>query len=89
MPQHNTVIMPFYQLLLFVPVLLGMAGLFVVPGLKDSNQVLFAMISKAMPTLLLGLIGAGGRSPSASGGAQTPHQSGWRCRRTPCSAGAS
>jgi solute:Na+ symporter, SSS family len=58
--RRNAILMPFYQVLLFVPVLLGMAALFVAPGLKDSNLALFEMISKEMPAWLLGVIGAAG-----------------------------
>jgi solute:Na+ symporter, SSS family len=58
--RRNALILPFYQVLLFVPVLLGMAALFVVPGLKDSNLALFEMIKSAMPAWLLGVFGAAG-----------------------------
>ncbi|WP_431773335.1 sodium:solute symporter family protein [Streptomyces cucumeris] len=58
--RRNAMLMPFYQVLLFVPVLLGMAALFVAPGLGDSNLALFEMISKDMPAWLLGVIGAAG-----------------------------
>ncbi|MET8010827.1 sodium:solute symporter family protein [Streptomyces sp. NPDC005271] len=58
--RRNAMLMPFYQVLLFVPVLLGMAALFVAPGLKDSNLALFEMISREMPAWLVGLIGAAG-----------------------------
>lgn len=58
--RRNAMILPFYQVLLFVPVVLGMAALFVVPGLKDSNLALFEMIKTAVPAWLLGVIGAAG-----------------------------
>ena len=35
--RRNGILLPFYQVLLFVPVILGLAALFVVPGLKDYN----------------------------------------------------
>ena len=56
--RRNAMYLPFYQVLLFVPVLLGMTALFVVPGLKDSNLALFEMIRTEMPAWLLGVIGA-------------------------------
>ncbi|MFE2429409.1 sodium:solute symporter [Streptomyces sp. NPDC059373] len=58
--RRNAVLMPFYQVLLFVPVLLGLAALFVTPGLTNSNLALFEMISKEMPAWLFGVIGAAG-----------------------------
>jgi SSS family solute:Na+ symporter len=58
--RRNAMILPFYQLLLFVPVLLGMAALFVVPGLHDSNLALFELIRDVLPAPLLGLVGAAG-----------------------------
>ncbi|HWC78441.1 MAG TPA: sodium:solute symporter family protein [Pseudonocardiaceae bacterium] len=58
--RRNAIILPFYQVLLFVPVLLGMAALFVVPNLGDSDLALFAMIRDALPAPVLGLVGAAG-----------------------------
>lgn len=54
----NAVILPFYQLLLFIPVLLGFAAVFAVPGLKNSNLALFEMITQFLPPWLLGVVGA-------------------------------
>jgi SSS family solute:Na+ symporter len=56
--RQNAVILPFYQLLLFAPVLLGFAALFAVPGLKDSNLALFEMIREVVPSWVLGVVGA-------------------------------
>jgi SSS family solute:Na+ symporter len=58
--RRNALWLPFYQLLLFVPVLLGLAATFVVPGLKNSNLAMFEMIRAEMPPWLLGVIGAAG-----------------------------
>lgn len=58
--RKNAILLPLYQVLLFVPVILGLAALFVVPGLKDSNLALFTMIESAMPAWLLGVFGAAG-----------------------------
>jgi SSS family solute:Na+ symporter len=58
--RRNALILPFYQVLLFVPVLLGLAATFVVPGLKNSNLAMFEMIRTEMPPWLLGVIGAAG-----------------------------
>ncbi|HEX4253144.1 MAG TPA: sodium:solute symporter family protein [Pseudonocardia sp.] len=58
--RRNAMILPFYQVLLFIPVLLGLAATFVVPGLKNSNLAMFEMIRVEMPAWLLGVIGAAG-----------------------------
>lgn len=58
--RKNAIILPFYQVLLFVPVVLGLAALVLVPGLKDSNLALFSMIETAVPAWLLGVFGAAG-----------------------------
>lgn len=54
----NAMYLPFYQLLLFIPVLLGFAALLVVPGLTDSNLALFTLITDTLPPWLLGVVGA-------------------------------
>ena len=58
--RRNALILPFYQVLLFVPVLLGVAATFVVPGLKNSNLAMFEMIRAELPPWLLGVVGAAG-----------------------------
>ncbi|WP_263249248.1 sodium:solute symporter family protein [Saccharopolyspora rosea] len=58
--RRNAVIMPFYQVLLFVPILLGLAALFVVPGLGDSNLAMFRLVVDSMPAWLVGLVGVAG-----------------------------
>nr|WP_202447159.1 sodium:solute symporter family protein [Streptomyces sp. SID5468] len=57
--RRNAVWLPWYQVLLFVPVLLGMAALFVVPGLTGagSNLALFKLVVDALPAWLVGLVG--------------------------------
>lgn len=56
--RRNSIFLPFYQILLFVPMLLGMAALFIVPNLHDSNLALLAMIKQVFPGWMIGLIGA-------------------------------
>ncbi|MET0188659.1 MAG: sodium:solute symporter family protein [Pseudonocardia sediminis] len=58
--RRNAMVLPLYQVLLFVPVVLGMAALFVVPGLGDSNQAMFELVRQAMPAWALGFVGAAG-----------------------------
>lgn len=58
--RNNAIFLPFYQILLFVPMLLGMAALYIVPNLHDSNLALFDMAIKVFPGWLVGVIGAAG-----------------------------
>ncbi|MBH1932859.1 sodium:solute symporter family protein [Streptomyces sp. AV19] len=57
--RRNAVLLPFYNVLLFVPMLLGMAALFVVPGLTGagSNLALFKLVVDSLPAWLVGLVG--------------------------------
>ncbi|MFD9353245.1 sodium:solute symporter [Streptomyces sp. NPDC060031] len=57
--RRNAILLPAYNVLLFVPMLLGMAALFVVPGLAgaDSNLALFKLIVDLLPAWAVGLVG--------------------------------
>ncbi|MEX2972368.1 sodium:solute symporter [Streptomyces sp. C184] len=57
--RRNAMYLPFYNVLLFVPVLLGMAALFVVPHLSGagSNLALFKLVVDSLPAWAVGLIG--------------------------------
>ncbi|MEU6929166.1 sodium:solute symporter family protein [Streptomyces sp. NPDC046374] len=57
--RRNAVWLPAYNVLLFVPMLLGMAALFVVPGLtgSGSNLALFALVTDSLPPWAVGLVG--------------------------------
>ncbi|WP_258015975.1 sodium:solute symporter [Streptomyces sp. AJS327] len=57
--RRNAVLLPIYNVLLFVPMLLGLAALFVVPGLAgaDSNLALFEMVVDSLPAWAVGVIG--------------------------------
>ncbi|MET9696075.1 sodium:solute symporter family protein [Streptomyces sp. NPDC006529] len=57
--RRNAILLPAYNVLLFVPMLLGMAALFVVPGLTgaDSNLALFELIVDSLPAWAVGVIG--------------------------------
>ncbi|MDJ0379649.1 sodium:solute symporter family protein [Streptomyces sp. G-G2] len=57
--RRNAILLPAYNVLLFVPMLLGMAALFVVPGLTGagSNLALFKLVVDSLPAWALGLIG--------------------------------
>ncbi|MHA6800114.1 sodium:solute symporter family protein [Bounagaea algeriensis] len=58
--RRNAMIMPFYQVLLFVPILLGLAALFVVPGLSNSNLAMFRLVVDSMPAWVVGFVGVAG-----------------------------
>ncbi|MEV4940041.1 sodium:solute symporter family protein [Streptomyces zaomyceticus] len=57
--RRNAVWLPAYNVLLFVPMLLGTAALFVVPGLvgAESNLALFKLITDALPAWAVGVVG--------------------------------
>lgn len=57
--RRNAIWLPAYNVLLFVPMLLGMAALFVVPGLTgaDSNLALFKLVVDSLPAWAVGIIG--------------------------------
>ncbi|MEU9113441.1 sodium:solute symporter family protein [Streptomyces sp. NPDC048483] len=57
--RRNAMYLPFYNVLLYVPMLLGLAALFVVPGLvgADSNLALFKLVVDSLPAWAVGVIG--------------------------------
>ncbi|WP_019548136.1 sodium:solute symporter family protein [Streptomyces sulphureus] len=57
--RRNAVWLPFYNVLLFVPMLLGLAALFVVPELAgaDSNLALFKLVIDSLPGWVVGIVG--------------------------------
>lgn len=57
--RRNAIWLPAYNVLLFVPMLLGMAALFVVPGLTgaESNLALFKLVVDSLPAWAVGVIG--------------------------------
>ncbi|MFD7918401.1 sodium:solute symporter [Streptomyces sp. NPDC059740] len=55
--RRNAVFLPFYNVLLVVPMLLGIAASFVVPHLADSNMALFRLVVDSLPAWLVGVVG--------------------------------
>ena len=49
-----------YSLLLLVPVMLGMAALFVVPNLETNDLALLTMVTQELPAWVVGIIGVAG-----------------------------
>lgn len=58
--RRNSIILPWYQLLLFVPMIVGCAALFVVPALEDADLALFSVVIDALPAPVVALIGVAG-----------------------------
>ncbi|WP_282791800.1 sodium:solute symporter family protein [Streptomyces sp. CC224B] len=57
--RRNAIWLPAYNVLLFVPMLLGLAALFVVPGLTGagSNLALFELVVDSLPAWAVGVVG--------------------------------
>jgi SSS family solute:Na+ symporter len=57
--RRNAMLLPAYNVLLFVPMMLGLAALFVVPGLvgADSNLALFKLVVDSLPAWVVGVVG--------------------------------
>ncbi|MFI9718077.1 sodium:solute symporter [Streptomyces sp. NPDC052396] len=60
--RRNAVLLPFYNVLLYVPMLLGLAALFVIPSLTGagSNLALFKLVVDSLPAWAVGVIGVAG-----------------------------
>ncbi|HZE32444.1 MAG TPA: sodium:solute symporter family protein [Actinoallomurus sp.] len=58
--RRNSLLLPWYQLLLFIPMMVGATALFVVPALKNSDLALFTLVTKALPAPLVAIIGVAG-----------------------------
>jgi Na+/proline symporter len=58
--RRNSVLLPWYQLLLFIPMMVGATALFVVPTLKNSDLALFALVTRSLPSPLVAVIGVAG-----------------------------
>jgi solute:Na+ symporter, SSS family len=60
--RRNTIYLPFYNLLLFLPMFVGLTALLVTPGLKGSatNAVLLDLSVKSLPSWVVGIVGGAG-----------------------------
>ena len=47
--RRNSIFLPMYSMLLLVPVMLGMAALFVVPNLDTNDLALLSMVTRELP----------------------------------------
>lgn len=58
--RRNSIILPWYQFLLFVPMMIGCTALFVVPALKDADLALFSVVTDSLPAWVVAVIGVAG-----------------------------
>lgn len=58
--RRNALLLPWYQLLLFVPMVVGATALFVMPTLGNPDLALFALVTDSLPSPVVALIGVAG-----------------------------
>ncbi|MBZ4014887.1 sodium:solute symporter family protein [Streptomyces purpurogeneiscleroticus] len=58
--RRNAVLLPWYQLLLFVPMMIGATALFVMPALGNPDLALFSLVTDSLPAPAVAIIGVAG-----------------------------
>jgi SSS family solute:Na+ symporter len=58
--RRNSVLLPWYQLLLFIPMMIGATALFVVPALNNADLALFTLVTDALPAPVVAIVGVAG-----------------------------
>jgi SSS family solute:Na+ symporter len=58
--RRNAIFLPLYSVLLLVPIMLGLAALFVVPSLENSDLALLTMVTRELPGWVVGIVGVAG-----------------------------
>ncbi|QIS22834.1 sodium:solute symporter family protein [Nocardia terpenica] len=58
--RRNSIFLPWYQLLLTIPMLIGAAALFVVPHLANPDLALYQLVTDALPAPVVAVIGIAG-----------------------------
>ncbi len=58
--RRNSMLLPWYQLLLVVPILIGAAALFVFPALSNSDLALYELVTDSLPAPVVAVIGIAG-----------------------------
>ena len=58
--RRNALLLPWYQLLLFIPMMVGAAALFVLPALGNPDLALFRLVTDSLPAPLVAVIGVAG-----------------------------
>ena len=58
--RRNALLLPWYQLLLFVPMMIGATALFVIPALDNPDLALFKLVTDSLPAPAVAVIGVAG-----------------------------
>jgi solute:Na+ symporter, SSS family len=58
--RRNSILLPWYQLLLVIPMFIGAAALFVAPKLSDPDLALYDLVTKSLPPPVVAVIGIAG-----------------------------
>ncbi|MET8212391.1 sodium:solute symporter family protein [Streptomyces sp. NPDC005373] len=58
--RRNALLLPWYQLLLFVPMMVGATALFVLPTLGNPDLALFSLVTDSLPSPVVAVIGVAG-----------------------------
>ncbi|MGF6884079.1 SSS family solute:Na+ symporter [Nocardia sp. GAS34] len=58
--RRNSILLPWYQLLLVIPMFIGAAALFVVPKLSDPDLALYDLVTRSLPPAVVAVIGIAG-----------------------------
>lgn len=58
--RRNSILLPWYQLLLVIPMFIGAAALFVAPRLSDPDLALYDLVTKSLPPAVVAVIGIAG-----------------------------
>ncbi|MET9485442.1 sodium:solute symporter family protein [Nocardia sp. NPDC006630] len=58
--RRNSIFLPWYQLLLVIPMFIGAAALFVVPHLSNPDLALFDLVTDSLPPVVVAVIGIAG-----------------------------
>ncbi|MFI6873575.1 sodium:solute symporter [Streptomyces sp. NPDC050400] len=58
--RRNALLLPWYQLLLFIPMIVGATALFVLPTLGNPDLALFSLVTDSLPAPVVALIGVAG-----------------------------
>lgn len=58
--RRNALLLPWYQLLLFIPMMVGATALFVMPTLGNPDLALFSLVTDSLPAPVVAVIGVAG-----------------------------
>ena len=58
--RRNSLLLPWYQLLLFIPMMVGATALFVIPNLKNPDLALFSLVTDSLPAPVVAVVGVAG-----------------------------